>query len=182
MRITILNGNPDPNNTTFEGYLRQMGEGLGKRHQLKSLTLREMNIKYCVGCFGCWVKKPGECVAADASRDVCRAVINSDFTLLASPVRMGFVSSLLKKTMDKLIPLVHPYFDVVNFEAHHRARYAAYPLLGLLLEKSADTDDEDVAIIGDILSRTALNLKSRLALTRLMLEPVEEVAHAVNNL
>ena len=89
-------------------------------------------------------------------------MINSDFTLWAAPLRMGFPSATLKMAMDKSIPLVHPYFVVDLGEAHHRARYDHYPRLGLLVEKESDTDQADLDLIRMIFSRTAINLKSSL--------------------
>ena len=183
MRITILNGNPSPGDAAFDGYLRGLVEALEVgEHVVTALQLRDMDIKYCTGCWGCWVKTPGECVVKDDSAEVCRAVINADLVLHASPVIVGFYSALLKKTTDKLIPLIHPYGAVDQGEAHHRARYRRYPLLGLLLCKGDDTDDEDMAIIADIHSRTALNLKSRVVFTRLTSDPIEEVAREIDRL
>jgi len=64
-------------------------------------------------------------------------------------------------------------------EAHHRARYPHYPRLGLLLEKEDDTNSDDLHIVADIFSRTALNLKSRLDFVRLTEQPVEALAAAI---
>ena len=33
-----------------------------------------------------------------------------------------------------MVPLIHPYFVVEGGEIHHRARYARYPLMALLLD------------------------------------------------
>ncbi len=182
MKITILNGNPDAGNAVFDTYLERLSEALTTAgQQATTLTLQDMDIRYCTGCWGCWVKTPGECVARDDSADVCRAAISADFVLLASPVTMGFPSAVLKKTVEKLIPLVHPYGAVVQGEAHHKARYDRYPLLGLLLEKGPNTDRADVQIIADIFSRTALNFKSQLAFTELTSAPADEVAEAIAN-
>jgi len=182
MKITILNGNPDGENTTFDTYLERLARTLATtQHQATTLTLRDMDIKYCTGCWGCWVKTPGECVARDDSANVCRAVINADFVLLASPVMMGFPSALLKKTVEKLIPIIHPYGAVVQGEAHHMARYDNYPLIGLLLEKRGDADSSDAQIISDIFGRTALNFKTQLAFTELTSTPVEAMAEAIAN-
>ena len=93
---------------------------------------------------------------------------------------MGFPSALLKKVSDKLIPLVHPYIVVDQGEAHHLARYNHYPKFGLLLEKSAGSDDEDLEIITEIFSRTALNMKSALAFSKLAYAPITEVSHAID--
>jgi len=150
--------------------------------QVTSLVLRDMNIRYCVGCWGCWVKTPGECLSKDDSADVCRAVIDSDLTVMASPLVMGFPSALLKKSVDKLIPLVHPYSTMVQGEVHHVARYPRYPRLALLLQPESDTDNEDIAIVTDIFGRSALNLKSSLAFTLLTTQAIEEGVDAVNRL
>jgi hypothetical protein len=180
MKITILNGNPDARNGTFDDYLMRLSDELtSDGHTVTSFELREMDISYCIGCFGCWVKSPGECRSEDESRIVSRAYINSDFVLYASPVIMGFYSALLKKVTDKFIQLVEPYMEFVDGESRHLARYDRYPLVGLLLEKGADCDDEDISIIADTHKNTALNFKSRLVFTKLTHEPVDKVAQAI---
>ncbi len=180
MKITILNGNPDPENRAFEDYLSCLSQSLiDQQHQVALLPLRDMDIRYCIGCFNCWVKTPGECQSLDESSRVCLEVINSDFTLWAAPLKMGFPSALLKKAMDKTIPLIHPYFTVAYNEAHHRARYDHYPRLGLLVQKEADTDPDDLRIITDIFSRTAVNMKSRLAFSMTTDQPVEQLSLSI---
>lgn len=180
MKITILNGNETPQNGGMDDYLARLAATLtAEGHTVTTFTLRDLDIKYCSGCFDCWMKTPGACIAKDDSHAVCRAVINSDFMLWAAPLRMGFPSALLKKMQDKSIPLIHPYFAIDHNEAHHRARYAHYPRLGLLLEKETDTDAEDLRIVGDIFSRTAVNMKSRLEFASCTDEPVETVARAI---
>jgi multimeric flavodoxin WrbA len=180
MKITILNGNPDVEDRDFERYLTRLEQALeSSSHEVTILTLRDMNIHYCIGCFGCWVKSPGECVSGDESSQVCRAMVQSDFTLWAAPIRMGFASALLKLAMDKTIPIIHPYFAVVQNEAHHRARYNAYPRFGFLLERAQDTDAEDIRIITDIFRRMALNMKTWLSVAALTDQPVDEVAQAI---
>lgn len=134
MKITILNGNPEP--SSFDDYLFQLKQALEARGQrVEQLDLRGMALRHCIGCWGCWVKTPGECVVRDASIEMDRAVINSDFVLWAAPLRMGFPAELLKMALDKHLPLIHPYMEVAYGEAHHLRRYRRYPRTGLLLEK-----------------------------------------------
>ncbi len=180
MKITMMNGNGTPQNGGFDEYVAGLAAKLtGEGHTVTVFTLRDMDIKFCTGCFGCWMKTPGQCVAKDASHDVCRAVINGDFLLWAAPLRMGFPDATLKKMMDKSIPLIHPYFVVDHGEAHHRPRYDRYPRIGLLTQKEADTDAEDLRIVGDIFSRTALNMKSRLEFAFTTEQSVDAVARAI---
>jgi multimeric flavodoxin WrbA len=180
MNITILNGNPDERSPEFDRYLTDLTTALqAQGHTVTAFTLRQMDIRSCNGCFGCWIKTPGECFSPDDSPVIRRAVISSDFTLWASPLRLGFPSARLKMIMDKSIPLIHPYFVVENNEAHHRPRYDHYPRLGLLLSPEADTTPGDLAIVADVFSRTALNLKSRLEFSLLTDQPIEAVAQAI---
>jgi len=181
MKITVLNGSPAESGFELDSYLRNLEKLLeSSGHQVSCLTLRRMNLHHCIGCWACWVTSPGKCVLEDEAATVCEAGINADFLIFASPVIMGFTSALLKKASDRMIPLIHPYFEIVNGEVHHQGRYEKYPALGLLLEQTGDTDEEDIEIIGDIYSRIALNLKSKLCFRRLTSDPVEEVADEIN--
>ena len=151
MKIVILNGNP-VENTGFDNYLKNLASLLESRnHVVTILKLREMKIKYCTGFFGCWVKTPGKCVIKDDMSNICREYICSDLALFTSPVIMGFPSALLKKAHERIIPLLHPYFEFIQNEVHHLSGYDKYPLIGLLLEKEGDTDEEDIEAILELL-------------------------------
>jgi len=162
MKITILNGNPAP--SPLDGTLTELRNLLqAEDHSISQFDLRDQSLRYCIGCWGCWVKTPGQCSNGDATcLAMDRAVINADFVLWAAPIKMGFPSSLLKMALDKHLPLIHPYMVVDHGEAHHRKRYAHYPRVGLLLEKEPGTDAGDLQIVSDICCRTALNFKTRL--------------------
>ena len=180
MKITILNGNPEP--SAFDTYLEQLQSALGiDNHHVTRIDLRDKQLRFCVGCFGCWVKTPGECVARDASLEMDHAVINADFVVWAAPLRMGFPAALLKMAMDKHLPLIHPYMVVDQGEAHHLRRYPSSPRLGLLIEKEADTDERDLQIITDIYCRTALNLKTRLEFSMTTETPVLDITRRITS-
>ena len=176
MRITILNGEPDPA-SAFQAYVHDLARHLAAAgHAVTTLDLRELRLAGCSGCWGCWVKTPGVCVKRDDSALVCRTALGGDLLLLASPVLMGFTSALLKRAVDQMIPLVHPYFVLERGELHHRPRYAAYPKLALL---AGPCDPEDLEICTGIWTRTARNLKCPMTLTAVSDRPAEEVAHAL---
>jgi multimeric flavodoxin WrbA len=176
MRITILNGEPDAT-AAFDGYVRDYAGRLASNgHEVVRLDLRDLDLKGCSGCFGCWVKTPGRCVKRDDSADVCRAVIGSDLTILASPMRMGFTTALLKRAVEQLIPLLHPYIVIEGGEMHHRKRYERYPLLGLLVAPGSDSDAEDLEITRNLWSRTARDMKSSLSFTTVATASAKEAA------
>ena len=184
MKITILNGNPSIENAAFDEYTNKLAEALESNgHSAKALQLRDMDIRYCIGCFGCWVKTPGECsTSADDTREIRREYINSDLVIFASPIIMGFTSALLKKAHDRNLGLILPYLVIDQEESHHLARYDKYPFMGLLLEKGEDADDEDVKIISDCYMRDAINFKTSLSFTKLTSNPIEEVLDEINSI
>lgn len=176
MRITILNGDQDVS-SPFDGYLGEYVQRLvSNGHKVTRLDLRDLDIKGCSGCWGCWVKTPGMCVNNDDSARVCESAITSDLVILASPMRMGFTSSLLKRVADQMIPLVHPYIMIEGGEMHHRPRYARYPLMGLLIAPGPEDDAEDIEITTHMWSRMARNLKSSLVFATIATTPAEEAA------
>jgi len=180
MRIAILNGEPDAA-SAFDLHLHQIAARLAAQgHAVSTLDLRELDLKGCSGCWACWVKTPGECQKRDDSALVCRTAIAADLLVLASPMSMGFTTALLKRAADQLIPLIHPYVEIEGGEAHHRARYAHYPVLSLLLGAGSDSDAEDIEIATAMWARMARNLKSRLAVASVAGENVEEVANELS--
>jgi len=118
--------------------------------------LKEHNLAHCTGCFGCWVKTPGNCVASDEGRKIIQSVIQSDMTILYSPVTFGGYSSVLKIIVDRFIPLVLPFFGHYHGETHHTRRYSRYPrLVGIGVRHHAKSDKDELfkALVG----RNAIN-------------------------
>jgi multimeric flavodoxin WrbA len=183
LKISILNGHPGYQSLGFDNIIFDLArELIISGHQTEIFVLRDMNIKYCEGCLNCWVKTPGECTFKDESQVIRSSYVNADFVLFASPIIMGFTSALLKKSIDKLIPILHPYFDFYNSEVHHVSRYKNYPVIGILIEKSNDTDEEDLEIIKGIYTRNALNLKSSIIFFKTTQNSIKEIVHEINSI
>ena len=181
MKVLVLNGNPASGTRDFDAYvdrivLRMEQDG----HEAGRIVLRDLKIRPCAGCFNCWLKTPGLCTIQDDAREVSRRYIQSDHVILASPLIMGFVSSVLKNAMDRNVPLVHPHLEEVDGEVHHKKRYDAYPVISFLLEKEPSTDSEDVAIVSDIFRREAINVRSRLGFVHFTDTPAEEIDYAID--
>ena len=124
-----------------------------------ALTLRDTAIAGCMGCFGCWVKTPGTCVIPDAGREVPRRIIQSDLLALITPVTFGGYSSILKKALDRMIPILSPFFVKIKGEVHHKPRYSRYPVyvgIGLLPRE----DEESERIFKTLIERNAINAHS----------------------
>jgi multimeric flavodoxin WrbA len=157
MNAVVLDGFRDE---TGQGVLAALRDALsGARFEAEVITLRTKTIAPCLGCFGCWVKTPGECVIDDEGRDVARSLARADLIVYFTPVTFGGVSSELKKALDRMIPNISPFFAKVQGETHHQKRYARpASLVGLGVLPQHDREAE--ALFKTLVEDNAVNLRS----------------------
>ncbi len=181
MKILILNGNPESGNDRLNNYIKNLSaEIIKKGSAVTKFDLRDMKIEYCKGCMSCWFGDPGKCVVKDDVKKILKEWVSADFVILFSPVKMGFTSSLLKKGLDKLLPIVLPYFELQNKKILHKARYKKYPEVGLIVNPLNGTDEEDIAIINNTYDYIANKARSPLAFTHTIDSTASEVLNEIN--
>lgn len=181
-KILILNGILDDSLTTVEDALdRAIAARAEEEVMINVIRLRDKNIKYCTGCWNCWVKTPGICMHKDDLVEIYPEVLKADLLIFLSPKSMGFVTSLVKKTCDRMIPLVHPYFEIYKNELHHKRRYNHVPQMGLLLI-DPEKNDEDMATIRTIFERLAINLRAEFVVSSFISGTALEVQNAISSL
>jgi multimeric flavodoxin WrbA len=112
-----------------------------------------------MGCFGCWVKTPGICVIDDDGREIAKKAAQGDLLVYLTPVTFGGYSSELKKTLDRIIPVLLPYFTLINGEIHHQMRYTKRQRLAVI-GVQASPDHESAQIFKTLVDRNALNVHS----------------------
>ena len=84
----------------------------------------------CRGCFLCWVKTPGLCIYTDdAANSISARLIRSDAVVLLGRITFGGYSYDLKAFLDRAIPNILPYFEIIDGEMHHEKRYPSFPML-----------------------------------------------------
>ena len=125
-------------------------------YHLHTINVSTLSIKPCQGCFHCWIKTPGSCIHKDDGNTIAHQYITSDTVIFLSRISFGGYSSQLKCAIDRLIPLILPFFRKYHDETHHKKRYQTYPnLISIGLLK--DHDDQKEQLFKRLLERNALN-------------------------
>ena len=85
-------------------------------------------IRPCIGCFGCWVKTPGQCVIRDGYETNARRLHEAEEVVVCTKWTYGGFSPFVKNVFDRSIGVVLPFFELVDGEMHHQKRYPAASL------------------------------------------------------
>ena len=159
MKATILNGSNKDDKGLANIHSIIVNELSSNDWEVESFILHEMKIAYCLGCFECWVKTPGECRYNDDGREIAKQFIQSDLIVFLTPITFGGYSAELKKVLDRIICLILPFFMKINGEVHHKKRYDKYPrLLGLGVLPREDKQSEQ--IFTSLVNRNSINMHS----------------------
>jgi len=120
--------------------------------------LTAMEIKPCLGCFGCWLKTPGRCIIKGDMDEIVARLAATDMQILITPVSFGGYGFHLKKALDRCIPILLPFFEWINNEMHHPLRYEygkrRFAVVGVLPEP----DIENERIFHQLVRRNAINM------------------------
>jgi multimeric flavodoxin WrbA len=100
------------------------------------------SIKPCVGCFGCWIKEPGECVIKDGYEKMGALIHRADEIKVISRYTYGGFSSFVKNVFDRSIGWVLPYFEVYENEMHHKKRYPEDKPITFIFRGEGLTDED----------------------------------------
>src|SRR5208283_799559 len=155
-KVVILDGSGagDGDLSPILGVLSQALRADGSA--VETIPLRQMKLAHCLGCFNCWVKTPGMCVEADAGREIARAVVRSDVTVLFTPVTFGGYSPELKKMVDRFVQIASPFFAMDHGEVHHPPRYAHLPRF-LMVGVQRQPNATEAHIFETLAGRNAIN-------------------------
>jgi len=81
------------------------------------------NRMHCVGCFGCWVKTPGECLIKDDISRMGAMLARCSRVIIVSRCVYGGYSPAVKRVLDRSLSYVHPDFTKRKGRMHHKRRY-----------------------------------------------------------
>ena len=112
--------------------------------------LERGELAHCMGCFGCWLKKPGECVINDGMTEINRTFMKSDAVIYLCPVVFGQASANMKDAIDRWLPNMLPFFITrSDGSTMHPPRYDDYPSV-IMIAYGEALSDEDAQLFVDI--------------------------------
>ena len=178
MKVLILNGNPKPKDKEFDLYLKDLQHSLeSKYHDTKIIMLRSFQLHDCIGCYTCWLKTPGICCFDDGMDEILKEYLAADIVVYASPVIMSFISSLLKRVNDRMLPVMHPFLKLREDRMSHFLRYSHYPETIFLLGSPENSDEESFDFI-EMVYRNSQRGMPKIVSTK---KDVEEICNEVIN-
>jgi len=158
MKAVIFNGAKENDSTIDKIKFELITQLTAKGWIVEPIELRNKRIAGCLGCFGCWIKTPGMCVIDDYGRESTKKALHSDLLVWLTPITFGGYSSELKKALDRLIPILLPYFESYHGQIHHKMRYDKYPNLLVVGTQTHSSGHEETFSM--LTERNVLNFRS----------------------
>lgn len=140
------------------GQFLKLSQMIFKYFHKKDFEVEEMQIgrddlAFCMGCFGCWIKKPGECVINDKMSQINQKFMNSDVVIYLCPIIFGQFSANIKNAVDRWLPNMLPFFETrPDGSTMHPPRYEDYPNQ-LMIGYGEEISLEDEQLFLDIIQK-----------------------------
>lgn len=131
-----------------------------------NVFLAEKQIKHCTGCFSCWRNNPlGQCVFTDDDMSDILSQMNQLFSktdtniiILASPLYVDGITSLLKVFLERMIVLAAPQIQkAANGESRHLKATVVSPKL-IMMSNCGYPERTHFQVISHWVNRLALNM------------------------
>ena len=130
-----------------------------KDFEIEFIAIGRDDLTYCMGCFGCWIQKPGECVINDQMNKINREYMNSDIVIYLCPVIFGQFSANIKNAIDRSLPNMLPFFETrPDGSTMHPPRYESYPKL-IMIGYGDNLSPEDQQLFSDINRKHRSNIE-----------------------
>lgn len=130
-----------------------------KGFQIEIREIGRGELAFCKGCFGCWIKQPGECVIKDSMAEINNRYMNSDVVVYLSPVIFGQFSANIKSALDRWLPNILPFFKTrPDGSTMHPPRYLTYPKQ-IIIGYGEAISENDAQLFMDITKKHRTNIE-----------------------
>lgn len=145
MKTLILHGNTRSNSNT-EKLARLLAEELSaKGAQVKQVTLRDKDIRTCVGCDKCHdVLESFGCVINDDVQEIAKEILATDLIIFTSPIYTWMPTPPLKAVMDRMYAFTKNHLSEDIFNLLKKQKVAMIATSGDACKTNCDLFDESV--------------------------------------
>jgi multimeric flavodoxin WrbA len=123
MKVLAFNSSPlmEKGNTAL--ILTPFLEGLSEEGaEVELFYICRLKINPCLGDRNCWKRTPGRCVQNDDMKTILPKVQHADIIVFATPVYVDGMTGTMKNLIDRLIPIIEPYFEMRKGHCRHPPR------------------------------------------------------------
>ena len=122
-KVLVLNGSPRGLKSNTQAILTPFLEGVREAGaETDLLVVRDLDIKFCLGCFSCWSSTPGRCCQEDDMTRVLELWRQADYVVYATPLYHFGMTALLKRLVERTLPLLEPQMKQYGDRTGHPLR------------------------------------------------------------
>lgn len=123
MKVLVANSSPHEERGGTGVVLAPFVRGLrAAGAEVDVVLLHPLDIRPCRGCLGCWLSTPGRCVQRDAMDELLPRAAGADTLVLATPLYVDGMNGRMKGFLDRMIPVLEPWFEVRDGRCRHPRR------------------------------------------------------------
>ncbi|MBN1613822.1 MAG: flavodoxin family protein [Deltaproteobacteria bacterium] len=124
MKVLGFNGSPRAKKGITDRILQQFLKGAAEAGaETETVYLAKKKIKFCTGCFSCWLVHPGRCIHKNDDMDELRQMMRrSDMLVYASPVYIDGITAIMKNFMERCMPNAQPFVEIRDGHTRHPLR------------------------------------------------------------
>jgi len=125
VNVLLINGSPKGSRSNTYRLSSAFIDGLkdGGQVTVEEKIISRLDIKPCIGCFGCWNKTPGKCCLMDDMADVIEKILWADLVIWSFPLYYFGLPGPLKNMIDRQLPMSLPFMNTQAESGGHPSRY-----------------------------------------------------------
>lgn len=123
MKIVAINSSPKKGQGSTALILDPFLNGMREAGaDVELFYTRSLKVSPCKGDYSCWLKTPGKCIHKDDMEMLLPRLAGADVWVFATPVYFDGISGAMKNLIERMLPLVEPFFEIRDNHCRHPRR------------------------------------------------------------
>ncbi len=123
MKIVAINSSPKMGESNTALILNPFLDGMREAGaEVELFYTKNLKVNPCQGDYNCWLKTPGKCIHKDDMQTLLPKLARSDVWVFATPVYFDGISGTMKNLIERMLPLVEPFYVLRGGHCRHPRR------------------------------------------------------------